>query len=924
MSFQCAFEDLTGYPPLSWQVRLFETHFKKGEIPSAIDLPTGLGKTSVMAIWLIALAQGAPLPRRLIYVVDRRAVVDQATAVAEQLRERLSSELIQGLSLGDGALPLSTLRGEYRDNRDWLADPSRPAIVVGTVDMIGSRLLFEGYGVSRKMRPYHAGLLGIDSLVVLDEAHLVPPFLHLLNAIQSDARLGATSDCPITIKKMKVLPLSATQRAQAGAPRDFALSAEDREDPVVNKRLSAAKALKLIELETGNADQQVAREAWALANRDGFRRVVVFCDRRDKKDDGATASAQGVKEAMEALAKDGKGKILFDVELLVGGRRVHERQQVEDWLIQFGFMGERRPLERPAILIATSAGEVGVDLNADDMVCDLVAWERMVQRLGRVNRRGEGHAQVRVFWSTPTVKKAGEPTDAEQRAARAFKVKDLLESLPQANDGFDASPGALRDFSAANGNAVREASSPEPLRPAMTRALADAWSMTSLEEHTGRPEVGPWLRGWIDEKPQCTLVWRRHLPVRQADDWNPNANRKQAKEISAFFEAAPLQTVEMLETETFRVAEWLASRAKALTTKKQGDKPQDKSGTLEEGGGEAEQEIKPTAESGAATAAGQAAPLTRKDIVLIALSNAGDFAQQYTLNNLAQDRSPGQKEAFERALVGRILVIDVRFGGLSDGMLDPKATATPETADGDAPWVGTTFRVGRFTGEEDPAGDWREEDRFEVEVDGEGEATEWLRVDHRRNAANAEDSRSLAPRPQSLAEHQSWTEERARAIAQRLALPPDAEDALALAARLHDEGKKSARWQRAFNAPRGEVWAKTKGPLDHKRLEGYRHEFGSIPNVEKQLESLDFSPDWQDLVLHLVAAHHGQARPVIDTDACEDAPPSALKERARDVALRFARLQKRWGPWGLAWWEALLRAADVQASKDNDEENRHG
>jgi CRISPR-associated endonuclease/helicase Cas3 len=41
-----------------------------------------------------------------------------------------------------------------------------------------------------------------------------------------------------------------------------------------------------------------------------------------------------------------------------------------------------------------------------------------------------------------------------------------------------------------------------------------------------------------------------------------------------------------------------------------------------------------------------------------------------------------------------------------------------------------------------------------------------------------------------------------------------------------------------------------------------------------------------------------------------------LEENTTEIALRFARLQKRWGPWGLAWWEALLRAADQLASRD--------
>ena len=145
--FKRDFEGLTGFPPFEWQKCLYHDHFLNGVIPSALDIPTGLGKTSVMAIWYLAQKAGAMLPRRLIYVVDRRAVVDQATIVADQIQEKSEGSKLR----------VSTLRGQHVDNREWLADPAAPAIVVGTVDMIGSRLLFSGYGVSRKMRPYHAG-----------------------------------------------------------------------------------------------------------------------------------------------------------------------------------------------------------------------------------------------------------------------------------------------------------------------------------------------------------------------------------------------------------------------------------------------------------------------------------------------------------------------------------------------------------------------------------------------------------------------------------------------------------------------------------------------------------------------------------------------------------------------------------------------
>ena len=77
--------------PFRWQMRLLR-RLLDADLPRVVGVPTGLGKTVVMALWLIALAEGAGLPRRLVYVVDRRAVVDQATRFAERWRSNTLSE----------------------------------------------------------------------------------------------------------------------------------------------------------------------------------------------------------------------------------------------------------------------------------------------------------------------------------------------------------------------------------------------------------------------------------------------------------------------------------------------------------------------------------------------------------------------------------------------------------------------------------------------------------------------------------------------------------------------------------------------------------------------------------------------------------------------------------------------------------------
>ena len=234
LEFDRAFKTLTGHAPFPWQRALFE-RFSAGELPPAVDIPTGLGKTAVMVIWLLARAAGASLPRRLVYVVDRRAVVDQATDFAETLRTQLNhadlEHVRRALKLSGRSLPISTLRGQHVDNREWMDDPATPAIIVGTVDMVGSRLLFEGYGVSRRMRPYQAGLMGCDSLVLLDEAHLSRPFERLLRTIETERRARAEKDAdagqfagpPATAgipPDFRVLPLSATLASaeSTGAP----------------------------------------------------------------------------------------------------------------------------------------------------------------------------------------------------------------------------------------------------------------------------------------------------------------------------------------------------------------------------------------------------------------------------------------------------------------------------------------------------------------------------------------------------------------------------------------------------------------------------------------------------------------------------------------------------------------------------------
>lgn len=869
--------------PFPWQRRLFE-RMLADDLPRALDLPTGLGKTSVMAIWLAARACGAThLPRRLVYVVDRRAVVDQATRVAEGLADWVSStpEVARALGLGEpGELPISTLRGQFVDNRRWLEDPSAPAIIVGTVDMIGSRLLFEGYGCSRRMRPYHAALLGMDALVVVDESHLVPPFEHLVASLSDTALQPEPEASPCA--PSRVLSLSATGRVSDEA---FRLDEADREHPIVAQRTGALKRLEWRALGSAKEDklaEAMAREAWALAcEHDQPQRVALFCNSR--KD------AEAARTALQKLARAerARGEERPPVELLVGGRRVRERQQAEHDLAHLGFLPSLAAGTRAdhAFLVMTSAGEVGVDLDADHAVMDVVAWERMVQRLGRVNRRGTGSARVIVL---------AEPQN--DKNPWTAKVEALVDRLIAEDPATGGSPQALSRLRADVPDLVAEASTPEPLRPALTRPLVEAWSMTALKVHPGRPEVGPWIRGWVDQEPQTEIAWRRFLPRHLRE---------------AYLEAAPPHPTEKLETSSGVVAKWLFERLDRYA-KRHGDGRAESAHPLLQ----PDEDVVWIVEADGELLDAQAEDPRRRSV--------------FTLDAL-QRMEKRQRDAFERRIAGRLLLVHAHLGGLSaSGLLDAK-TDDPALTVEDISWERVEpgsnargpvvpFRVRQAEAQaavvsDSEKGDgWREACRIPWRVsDVTDEVTIWLVIDRWRAEPVGEEGRATGT-TQALAEHQAWVAQEAERIASHVGLAPELTEALVVAARHHDDGKAADRWQTAFSAPPGGPWAKTPGPVRPRLLEGYRHELGSLLGLDRHDDFRVLSAPMQDLARHLVAAHHGWARPILPTSGCDSAPPTLLGLRAREVALRFQALQDRFGPWQLAWLETLLRAADQRAS----------
>ncbi len=882
--FEEGFRSLTGFAPMKWQERLFE-RLVKNDVPTICDIPTGLGKTSVLPLWLLALVEQAEsgpvrLPRRMIYIVNRRTVVDQATETVERMRGRLMqpespdwqgrahtlqmiARTLRGLCATDGVpLAVSTLRGELADNEEWKADPARPAIVVGTIDMIGSKLLFSGYGDGHYYRSHHAGMVGQDALIVHDEAHLTPAFSDLLGAISREqareAKRNGNSD--IT-RPVRVIELSATSRGREG--KSFSLEAEDEEDPVVQKRLTADKRLRLYPAAEDSVVERIIELSKAHEATSG--KVLVY-----------VRSPEQAQQVAAALAKSLGDGSQERIALLTGTIRGHERDQlVETNPVYRALLDHDSRPEKAVYLVSTSAGEVGIDLDADHLVCDLTTLDAMIQRLGRVNRRGRlGHcARVDVVGDPPAKDK---PSGLEHAIATTL---DLLRRWIEASeDGLDVGPGSLRQLlGAASPEAIEAAFSPRPDAPTLTDILLDAWSLTSVQTMPGRPEVAPFLHGLTHDPPETLVAWRHEIPMLA------KAELDQAM-LSDWFRACRIEARERLRDRTDRVK-------KALETLLKSQRKQD-------GGA---------------------------DFPVVLLDERGGARWSKLSEIIGSDSS----------LTYRTIVLPPEAAGLdTNGMLDPKALKAAHGFALDVAEEGPTDErrerwlrrksadVERFerllTGETFQAlpEDLREKARIPLvqPEESEGDA-EWLDlvllVSPKRSALENPEAASTR---QTLNEHAEAIATHMAAIVEKLGLQR-VQAALVTAARLHDRGKERPVWQRyACNGDSPEPLAKSPRYLHPRALGGYRHEFGSLLEAMADAE-LKASAD-RDLVLHLIAAHHGWARPHFEPRSHDSTRTSSESHQAAcEVMHRFGRLQARFGRWGLAWLESLVRCADIAASR---------
>jgi len=569
-----------GRDPFPWQVRLLRDWVAgpKGW-PPVLDLPTGSGKTAALDVAVFHLAmeagkgEGRRAPVRIAFVVDRRLIVDDAYARAKRIEQVLAAaalsptapEVLRKVAVrlrhfaecGERPLLARRLRGGVPREDDWARTPSQPTILCSTVDQVGSRLLFRGYGVSDSMKPLHAGLLGSDCLILLDEAHLSEPFLQTVKTVARhraswrDAQRAPTAPFGVAL-------LTATPGS--GSDERFGLQQEDREHPVLRRRLEAAKPARLVSItskgSTGDNEAQrvaavhdaveAALEQLAEEKLPAQPTIGVVVNR--------VLRARRVFQRLRGIycPPEDDAPPRADVFLVIGPSREIDREDLATELdpIKTGRDQQRRELSRPRIIVATQTIEAGADLDFDALITEVAALDALKQRFGRLNRSGRpftAHAAVLAHQEDTRIGKKGDPV----YGLKAAETWQALQALAASREG-----GNQVDFAASSSSglpwigelsleAQGSLSAPKADAPVLMPAYVDLWSQTSPIP-TADPEVSLFLHGADRSPATVQIVWRADFDL-DRDDFD----------AKALLTAMPPKPGEMIEVSRTAARRWL-------------------------------------------------------------------------------------------------------------------------------------------------------------------------------------------------------------------------------------------------------------------------------------------------------------------------------------------------------------------------------
>jgi len=409
MTYRDFFIQATGNPngPYPYQSRLAEA--KANEFPQLLDIPTGLGKTAAVVLAWLWRRRFAPdtqhsalgtrhsaFPRRLVYCLPMRVLVEQTRANVKKWIENLELTTDVGVHVLMG--------GEEMD--DWDLYPERDAILIGTQDMMLSRALNRGYGMSRYRWPMHFGLLNNDCLWVMDETQLMG--VGVETSAQLDAfrsRIFGTHAPTHTLWMSATLEQGQLDTVDHPKPNSgwkvHTLTEDDRTKAEVQQRVGAQKSVQKFSTSLSKDTAKTYSEDVGpalLARHQADTLTLVVVNRVDR--------AQELYKQLLKLGRDPSHTSLVHSRFREPDRRQHEK-------ILFGG-GDR-------IVVATQAVEAGVDVSARMLISELAPWPSLVQRFGRCNRYGE-FKEGTVFWIDV------QPADEKDDLCLPYAYQDLKQA----------------------------------------------------------------------------------------------------------------------------------------------------------------------------------------------------------------------------------------------------------------------------------------------------------------------------------------------------------------------------------------------------------------------------------------------------------------------------------------------------------------